>query len=589
MEGYHKDAIRVFADTMMKNSYQLARLEYMDELSDQMIDMQKFAKRGGNDRAELYNEMRKRHEWVMNPTNSKASQLATSIGFIWLLGLTPAAAMVNTTQNMVVALPVLASKFGWKKAAGMLAKTSGEFISGGAKKVAGKSERWSIEDSLSERERDAYQEIVDRGVIDTTMAHNLAGIAETDAYNYSDTTHKAMSVVAYLFHKAEVYNRETTAISAYRLGIEQGMSHGKAVDYAATATWEAHFKYENYNRSRVMQGNFAKVALQFKQYSQNISFYLLRNAFLVMRDPVMDGLLNKGEKFTKEQRREAGVKIGGTLAVTAALGGLSAMPLLTNTIANFIANALKPEDDDEPWDALTEIKQWLVDTLGEDAAELVIWGVGGAGLSSRISLNGLWVRDPYRDMEGQDLWAHYAQQAVGPVYGGILVKSLRGAHKMGEGDYWKGAEMMVPKAFADVSKAIRYGVEGATTRQGYSLKDEFSLAELIGQASGFASHDLMRRYDANSAIRDYENHVLDRRSSLIQQFYLAMTMDDKETMRMLATDMAQFSQKHPELAISSRTISTSIKARLRNQARSVNGMRGTPTVTKYANRITYGD
>ena len=193
VQGFHRDAIRTFADNMMKGSHQLARLEYQDELSDLMVDMKKAAQKGSNTAADLYNEMVKRHEWVMNPANSTVAQKLTSIGFIWMLGITPAAALVNTTQNMVVALPVLASKFGWAAASKELVKTSGEFLGSipGAvtDRVKGEKEGrpWSIRNALQGAEREAYDELVDLGVIDVTMAHNLAGIAETDAYRYSDT------------------------------------------------------------------------------------------------------------------------------------------------------------------------------------------------------------------------------------------------------------------------------------------------------------------------------------------------------------------------------------------------------------------
>src|SRR5690606_14107280 len=112
IQGYSKDAIRAFADNMMKGSYQLARLAHMDELGDLMLQMQKKAKNGGNDAAHFYNEMIKRHRWVMNPTNSPISQKLTSIGFLYMLGASPAAAAVNVTQTWVIGLPVLGARFG---------------------------------------------------------------------------------------------------------------------------------------------------------------------------------------------------------------------------------------------------------------------------------------------------------------------------------------------------------------------------------------------------------------------------------------------------------------------------------------------
>ena len=592
VQGFHRDAIRTFADNMMKGSHQLARLEYQDELSDLMVDMKKAAQKGSNTAADLYNEMVKRHEWVMNPANSTVAQKLTSIGFIWMLGITPAAALVNTTQNMVVALPVLASKFGWAAASKELVKTSGEFLGSipGAvtDRVKGEKEGrpWSIRNALQGAEREAYDELVDLGVIDVTMAHNLAGIAETDAYRYSDTGHKVMSVVSYLFHKAEVYNRETSGIAAYRLAKASGMDHPKAVQYAADAVWDSHFDYTNTNRARFMQPNWAKVAFQFKQYSQNITYYLVRNAKRAMYDPAL-GMFGKQADTTKEEQREAAVQLAGTLGITLGLGGITTMPMIG--VLNSLTNMLLDDDEDEPFDAETEVKQWIVDKVGQDLGERIIWGAGGAGLSSRVTLDGLWVRDPYRDMMGEDLWTHYAQQAMGPVIGGVFVSAFRGVQDISEGRPWTGVEKFLPKAFKDASKAVRYHTEGATTRQGYQLKEDWTFGELALQGLGIADHDLMKRYDANSAIRSYDIAIANRKSALLSQYYQAYSEGDDTLRKETMAAIRRFNEKNPTHKISRASIQSSIRTQVRNSRTNEAGMRMDRGLRSIKDRITYGD
>lgn len=592
VQGFHRDAIRTFADNMMKGSHQLARLEYQDELSDLMVDMKKAAQKGSNTAADLYNEMVKRHEWVMNPANSTVAQKLTSIGFIWMLGITPAAALVNTTQNMVVALPVLASKFGWAAASKELVKTSGEFLGSipGAvtDRVKGEKEGrpWSIRNALKGAEREAYDELVDLGVIDVTMAHNLAGIAETDAYRYSDTGHKVMSVVSYLFHKAEVYNRETSGIAAYRLAKASGMDHPKAVQYAADAVWDSHFDYTNTNRARFMQPNWAKVAFQFKQYSQNITYYLVRNAKRAMYDPAL-GMFGKNASTTKEEQREAAVQLAGTLGITLGLGGITTMPMIG--VLNSLTNMLLDDDEDEPFDAETEVKQWIVDKVGQDLGERIIWGAGGAGLSSRVTLDGLWVRDPYRDMMGEDLWTHYAQQAMGPVIGGVFVSAFRGVQDISEGRPWTGVEKFLPKAFKDASKAVRYHTEGATTRQGYQLKEDWTFGELALQGLGIADHDLMKRYDANSAIRSYDIAIANRKSALLSQYYQAYSEGDDTLRKETMAAIRRFNEKNPTHKISRASIQSSIRTQVRNSRTNEAGMRMDRGLRSIKDRITYGD
>lgn len=548
VSGFSNDAIRAFADRMMKSSYQLARLKHQDDLTMLMDEMEKSAKTG-NERAIIYNEMSKRHDWVMNPKNSAISQKLTSTGFIWMLGVSPAAAAVNLTQTPVVAGPVLGSKFGMTKAFKELASASRQFsIKNG-----------SIKDKLtSDEEKQAYQSFVDMGLLDATRAHDLAGLAEQGGYNYSSTGHKWMNRIAFLFHKAEQFNREVTAMAAYRLGMEKHGNHDQAVKEAAEMTWDAHFDYTNINRARFMQGDFMKVAMQFKQYSQNITYYLLRN------------LQQSLTGATKKEKQEARRQLVGTLAMTGIIGGINALPLWAlYTLATAIF-----DDDDEPFDARTETHIYLAELLGKDVADWVIYGAGGAGVSPRISLDGLWVRESNRDLEGEDLWSFYAKQAVGPVLGGIAPSIFEGIRKVGQGEYQRGFENMVPKFVKDVSKAQRYFDEGATTLKGDQLKeeDEFSPVDLMLQAMGIADSGVSKQYQENAAIKGYEQRILKRRQRLLTRYYQAWKEgDSKEKMEVLR-DISRFNKANPKIRVDHKTLSRSVKTRQRYRERADHGV-----------------
>lgn len=561
VKGFSQDAIRGYANNMMKSAYQLSRLERMDELSEGMEDMRKQAKQAGNNfRSELYNEMQKRHQWVMNPTHSAMSQKLTSLGFVYMLGLSPAAAAVNTTQNFVVALPAMAARFGNMESAKALANTTKEFMAEVFKKNG------TIEGALKGDELDAYKQWHDSGLLDNTRSHDLAGLSEGDSFNYSPKQQKAMNTISYLFHKAEVYNRETTAIAAYRLarskpmeGRTEPMTHAQAVKFAESLTWDAHFDYTNVNRARFMQNGFMKVATQFKQYSQNMTYFLVRNAHQAMKG------------HTKEERAIARRTLVGTLGMTALLGGLSAMPLWG---VYALANAFLGYDEDEPWDAETELKAYLVDTFGKDTADTMLYGVGGAGISPRISLDGMWVRSPFRDLEGEDQWAHYAKQVAGPVLGGILPSALRGLDKLREGEVQRGFEMMLPKAYRDLSKAQRFSSEGALNNKGDQLKaaEDFELWQVMLQGLGLSDAEVNKQYMENSAIKGYERKILDRRAALMTRYYLSIRDGDIAERREVLKAIARFNRINPGVALTRQSLSRSVKSRERYRQNSINGI-----------------
>lgn len=552
-KGWSNDALRAMAENMMKGAYQLSRMEFADELTKQATEAKKVAEQSNDNQTGRYaEEMMKRHEWVMNPKHSIAAQKITSLGFLWMLGVSPAAAAVNTTQNFVVALPIIASKFGTKAAASELNGAMKEFI----------TSRGQISRKFrNQSEKDAYQAWHDMGLLDSTNAHDLAGMAEAENWQYNETYEKAMGVVSWLFHKAEVFNRETTAIAAYRLAKQKGHSHESATKMAADITWDAHFDYTNANRARYMQTPTMKVLMQFKQYSQNMTYYLLRNMYLSMKGA------------TKEEKAEARKQLVGTLGMTGLLGGATALPLGSLfALANGLNAAFG--DDDEPWDAEVEFKNYLGELMGQDMGDKVIYGVGGAGVSSRISLDGLWIRDPNRDIEGEDLWTHYAEQVAGPVMGGIVVSWLRGSSAIAEGNVYRGIEKMMPKFARDPMKAYRYWDEGALNYRGdaYKEADQFTGLQLLLQANGLTDGELMKQYDLNNAIKGYEQHILDRRRDLMTAFWLAYKEGDDAMMAEAKRGIRKFNQANPRIAIDGDTLRRSIKTRRRYNQESQNGV-----------------
>jgi len=554
-QGYSKNAIRAFAENMMKGAYQLSRLEYQDEFAELMDSMRKEAGTAGDNRKGLfYNEMIKRNEWVMNPTNSVVSQKLTALGFVWMLGVSPAAAMVNLTQTFVVALPVIGARYGAVQTAKELVKASRGF-----RIKDGKID----EENLTQGERDAMQAWADSGMLDSTRAHDLAGIAENGGYAYSNVQEKVMRGVSFLFHRAEQFNREVTALSAYRLAIKKHGEgyHQKAITQAEKLTWESHFDYGNTNRAPFMQGNVAKVALQFKQYSQNITYYLMRN--------VLVGF--KKEGWSTEERVVARRQLLGTLGMTALIGGMNALPLA----ALFGLANMMWDDEDEPFDAREEFFAYLVEATGsKSAADAIMNGAGGAGVSGRISLDGLWVRDSNRDLEGQDLWAFYAAQVAGPTLGGIIPQWLEGGRKISNGQTWRGVENFSPVFLRNALKSVRYNNEGALNLKGDELKsrEDFNAAELFTQGIGFTDAGVIKQYTENSAIKGAAEKIKKRRRFLITQYYMAWKDGDADEKKEVLRKIRRFNKHNPRFPVSASTLSRSLKTRERYRRESLNGI-----------------
>lgn len=572
--GYDADALRAFAGQMNHGAHQLARLEFSQKLGDTVTALEKSAKAlqdeasDDADRASAaVNEFKRRHDWVMNPTTASWVQKASAMNFAFYLGISPAAAAVNITQTAIISYPALAARYGWGKALTMTAAAMRDSV-----RTFGNIERTLKNDD----ERRAYQQLVDMGAIDVTQAHDLAGLGDSPTQDYNARLHRAMNVVSFLFHKAEVFNREATGIAAYRLAREAGESHAAALKRAEDTIWQTHYDYSNANRARFMQGNAAKVLFAFKQYSQNTTYYLWRAFYESM----------KGE--TPEVRSIARQRLVGTLGMTALFSGAMGLPLMSMMFG--IANAMAAMfgDDDEPWDAETEFRNFLADILPPPAARIVTGGLVEGGLEaaglpapeigSRTSLNDLWFRAPDQEMEGRDLWHYILEQVAGPI-GGIFGGGISGASMIGDGldtgdsrKVWRGFEQMLPKPARDAMKAIRYEVHGVETLRGDKLIDDAGVMAGIYQLMGFSPAQVAEQYAANSAVKGYEEKIMGRRQTLIDAYALAMTERDPDALRAAVGKIRDFNRANPTVAVTVATLKRSLASRAAYSEKAVNGI-----------------
>ncbi|HBC3410839.1 TPA: PLxRFG domain-containing protein [Vibrio parahaemolyticus] len=567
--GYSEDAARVLADQGVRQANQQARLETEKRFTDLMEELKIATDKSNNVSASrLYNEMVKRHEWMMNPQRAQWAQALTGFGFFWQIGISPASAMINLSQNWQIALPYIGSRFGFKETAAEMVSLSGLFAKTFVAKKSKAGLRGDMDmtngilgDVLNQEEREALRHAIKIGAIDVTQMADLTGMAEQESSNYTGKWAKAQQLIGAPFHWAEVMNREVCFITAYRMAKKNGLSKQESLDYATKATWDSHFDYSSRNRARFMQGDVAAVALQFKQYSQNMTYYLFSRFF--------DSI--KGE--TPEVRKEARKQLLGTFAVTFAIGGLNALPVATIAAIANMAYAVAG-DDNEPWDAETELKSLLAKTFGEDIAKGLYYG-SMPSVSSRINIDllRLWVQES----DAQDsvgVAENILQQAAGASFG-IAVSWARGLDYMTEGQYLRGVEYMTPKWIKDVFRTARYASEGGTVtnRNGEIIIDDVTLFEHAQQALGFTPARLVQQYDSNSALKGYERQVTRRRQSLMNAYWLAVRTKDNDGRKSVLNNIREFNRSEwgRQNPITNEVLSRSVKQHFKMASKSQNG------------------
>ena len=553
--GFSDDARRAYAQNMFHGASYLSKLRYGDLMQQSLEDMQEYVnEQASNDSKykqpeaqRVVDEMVARHDAVMNPQSSSLSTALTSFGFLYYLGLSPASAIVNMSQTALVAYPVMAAKWGGAKSAKALLEASAQTAS----KKGGYN---NIRESLNNDEKAAFDQAVSDGIIDVSQAHDLAGIAQGEDAGVLWKTRRVMRAASWMFHQAELFNRQITFIAAYRLAKAEHGDSVKAFAEAKKATYDGHFDYSSQNRPRFMQGDVAKVVFLFKQYAQNMVYTLARNAYKSF----------KGD-------REAQKTLAGILVAHSMAAGVLGLPMVGTLLA---AASWLGGDDDEPWDAEAALRNQLAEIFGKKGSEVISKGLSRLtpmDISGRVSLNNLIFPDIQEGLQGARAAESFAAAMMGPVLA-IGTSAVKGMSEIGEGNYARGLETMLPVSVRNPLKAYRYYTSGHTDKSGIVIKDDFDTSEIAGQALGFSPSDLRLKMEGKGSVYRADRAVSLRRTELMNMIAKAIMEGDREAATEVRQEINRFNQKNPTRKITYQQVASSVKNRRKRIKDAENGV-----------------
>lgn len=573
--GFSNDILRSYAGNMFHGVRQVARMEQQPKLEAALNKLTKQA-RAAEALEDAHSEwaipllstMKKRHELAMMPPHSALASKATGLGFGWLLGVTPGAALLNLFQTPMFAVPTIAARKG-----NGAAKTSLAFAKGIA-------EYWTTriggyKSKLRGEELEAFEWAERTGIFSKTLSHDLADLINKDARAYG-AWDNLMTVVSWQFHVTEQANRNVTFMVAYRLARDRGLSHDAALHDAADLNDRSHYDYAANNRPPIMQNQAAKIFLLFKNYGIHSTYQIAR--------ATKDGFFGNKD-IPLERRHEARRKWIGIMTMTGLLGGLSSLPMAW-AIEWAIQAAL--DDEDDPVDVGNEFKMYLVEDLGwsvDQANALVSGGwdaLTGGTMSTRISLSYLGLaREPYKPMEGRDLQHHLMEELAGPVAGIIAGVGILGPSEIAKGISTgqdrlieRGIEKMIPKFARDLMKSVRYAREGALTYSEEPLltPEEFTSKDLFLQAVGLTPNRLTLRYEQNRELRNMSDRLKRRRKQLMDSFFIAAQYGDPADVSGKMEAINRWNLKQPSWPIGVDELRSSAMSRQRTDLNTFGGV-----------------
>lgn len=478
--GYSKDFERAKADYFRHLASVVSRNLHEKEIKDGYEATQKHRNQNVRRFAESF-EAR---------MNSPASDWAAmrKYGFFMFLAGSPAAATVNLSQTPLVSIPNLATWAGTPRAAGLVSTALAEVMT--AVRIGDRGMTLDISRlGRTEAERAMLRKLERDGTLQAQLTHELRGGNATEnraLRPYARAFDKTFDILASMFGTAEMVNRATIALAAFRAANNQSLRDKAAQVYAKNELFKTIMRSGNLtaenlakfmvdetqyvagkvNRQRIATGPGAAL-LQFKSFGMN---YLRNMAQLATRM----GPEGKLAAFLM-------------LSALVAMSGLYGFPFAEDAMALGEWATKMATGVDHDFDR--KLRQIISEFASSNyAAEMM-------------------VRGPWREFAGIEMGKRLGQGDLIPRLELVDVLGVPVAGTIGKAKEvltrWQNDQPLgavaaaLPKFAGDAVKMIAQGTEGVQTMRGAPVlkPSEISTGERIAKGIGFTSAGQARRYE----------------------------------------------------------------------------------------------
>jgi len=576
--GFERDAIRAFSTKPYSIARQLANLEYGAKLNNLDTEMREHVEKGSGQAVDMYNELAKHIKFAISPDIPEWSKIATSIGFNMTLGFNLSSALVNLTQIPLVTLPYLGGKYGLPESSKAIAEATRIYLGSKFKDksrvdILGVKTDMKAMPSLDNYDFDSKdlpadvlkykilaQVAAEYGQLNRSQIYDILDVDKTD-----NLMTKVNAVSGFVFHHGERMNREITLMSAFNLEMQRmknptkltpeeramtpAQRERRAAENAIELTELTNGTMSAAAAPSLAQSGIGKVLFMFKRYGVSMYYMLFKTT--------RDALVGQDQDVKDAARKQ----IAGIYGAAALLAGARGVPMFG--IAAMVYNLFKDDDDD---DLETATRKWM----GETAYSGALNGITNLDFASRIGLSDLIFRDQ-KAPESQTVLLTAMEMMGGPVYG-VGKKIERGITLINDGNIGRGIEQMLPSAFGNGLKSIRYATEGATTLRGDAITSDINAWNVGAQALGFAPADYNRQQEINAFAKGFERTVTKEQKKLLLNYYMAARVGDNAEMQELSERMADFNKRHPSIAITADTLQKSMRGHAQAAAEKYHGV-----------------
>jgi len=550
--GASIDLPRVYGETMVRLARKMGNTQYNEQIRDAFNEVRKQAATYERDPKdadpldirEVASEIAEREGFTINPEYSSPIRLAATGSFTLFLAGNISSALINLTSIPLLGQPVLNKYFGGKEMGALL-----------------DSMRLAVNDdwSTSKDYKGLYDFLMDHAALRHTMNREIMEGSRQSTAEFNTLTAKVMNLLSVPFSATEKYNRATMGIAAYNLAKNnpdrvppEYRGEEGAREFALKIIKDVNTSGMAATGPRLMQGDFAggigRATFTFKSFIWQ-SAYVTARAF---HQSI------KGE--TPEVRRAAFRQFLFINGMSFSIAGAFGMPFFgaLATLANMVGALINTLDDEEeePFNVRREMMLMFPEWFTKGPTNYLT----NIEISNRASVaNGLLFReDPY-EIEKFGYVGAAMMQAFGPM-GNFARNVPYGMQLIAEGKVARGVEQFSPSFIRNAFKTFRYLDEGVRTADGIPIKEDLNGWLLTKQFFGFSPADLSSVYETRALAKQYEAKVMERRRSLLESRFMAVTTGDRELLRETDRRIRDFRRIYPRL-FNKRTLESSFKSR----------------------------
>ena len=542
-KGYESDLINVYSSVATRMANQLTNLEYVPEIDKAYKEVQDEAEAysaAGKSKnravAALMKNMDKQMEYLRDPANGSVVNTLSSFSYYMYIIGNVSTAVINMTQIPMVVYPMLMGKYGVDKAGDAITLATKQYFKGGFDNdnIPGGEKRFPSDFTFgvglppnSPLDR-LYKAAVAQSAIRRSTGYDVVQ-GRKKKYSRGDyigLMTKTEQILGWTFQNSERFNREVTLIAAFNLEMEKnGGDVDGAIRYALDLVTQAHGTVLTETSPRIFQTGVGKVIFTFKNFAQT-QIYLQAK---LLREAV------KGE--TPEVKMIAAKQLIGIMGTAFTFSGIYGLPfysattLLVDLLMDFFG------DDDDPIKSNEIIRQ----AVGSMAYKGPVSEMLMTDISSRTGFNSLLWKDNDKRLEevGPVLFA--AEQIAGPAYAAGM-GFFRAYKDYSDGHYDRAVEAMLPSFLRNMLKANRFAMEGATSRDGELIYDDFNKYELAMQALGFTPVETAKRTEIAGALAKRMSDLNQRKTALYDRYYLARMNGDVEGVKETKAAVKKYNQ-----------------------------------------------